>query len=157
MEMNSGFRISGKLTVTLRDENGKILERNTTNMVVDKGLELVADWIAGGSEPLISWIGIATGTGPVAEADTTLDTEVHRLEFLPSEIVHSTSDVTQVVFTKIFPAGIPGGTNVIRQAGLFTGSVVGTSPMFCKTKSFGDLTKSESNSLTFVWTITIGR
>ena len=71
--MVDSIKIKGKIQIF---RNG-VLEYEKNNMVVNTGLNLLADLVKGASSPL-SHIEVGSGTTPVTEFDTTLETPILR-------------------------------------------------------------------------------
>ena len=70
------------------------------NMVVDTGLEYIADRMKDNSTPIISHIGVGTDNTAVASTDTTLGAEIARKAFDDLDAVDN-----QVICESIFGTG----------------------------------------------------
>ena len=55
----------------------RFLPYGKQNAIVDTSRKRITDWVAGGSAPAVpNYIGVGTGSTPVASADTSLETAV---------------------------------------------------------------------------------
>lgn len=123
------------------------------NMVVTAGKNSIADHIQGttaNNKGIITYCAVGTGTNAPALSNTHLQTELFRK--LVS--VRSVSG-NQAVFQTFFTTSEANGT--LREAGLFGDDASGTpdtGTLFCRTNI--TRTKTSSDTLTFLWTLTIG-
>lgn len=112
-----GVRVEGRLRIYLRLPNGgrrKIAE--SRNLVVNDGLDHIADQLAGQQEAPMSHMALgSSGTAPAA-TDTALGGETGRVA-LDSK---SKEGPRKVVYQATFPAGTATGT--CAEAGIFNAS-----------------------------------
>lgn len=137
----------GHLTITLRDQDGKVKEvRFVKNLVVDTGKELITSRLLGtGNAP--SHMAIGTGTITPLASDTTLGSELTRGVFVSAP----TQNARTVTFIATYPAGT--GTGNITEAGLFNASSAGT--LIARTTFAPPFNKTALDSLTIEWDVTI--
>lgn len=139
-------KITGQLTLTLRDSNGQLIEERTVkNLVVDAGLTYIASRMIGESQDVMSHMAIGTGSTAPAGGQTSLITPSGSRVTL--EAIQTDNAVT---YSATFGAGV--GEGAIQEAGIFNASTSGT--MLCRTK-FGVINKTSSDSLSINWVITV--
>lgn len=133
-----------------RDECGRPMVREVTNLVVDAGLAWLSGALSGDTATPadMSWIGLGTGTTAAAAGDTALETEVEsRVDGTQTQETDSaTDDSYQCVGTVSIT-----GTHAITEAGLFSAETNGT--MLAR-QVFSALNLENGDSLQITWTIT---
>jgi len=145
-------KVVGSVLVELVDSDGEVKDRRqVNNLVVDAGLDLIADRMLG-AETGNAMTHMAVGTGGTAPAagDTTLGTEP-----ATGRVALDSSSVASNVltYTATFPAGTPtGASNALQEAGIFSASSGGT--MLCRA-TYSVINKGSSDSLVITWTVTI--
>ena len=145
MFKNDNSKATGKLTVEIKNDKGVVIEtREVKNLVVDDGLEYIADRMKNNST-VMSHMAIGTGSTAAASGNTTLGTESAR-QALTSTTVNNNA----VSYVASFAAGT--GTGAITEAGILNNSTGGT--LLCRTV-FSVVNKGASDSMTITWTITI--
>lgn len=139
-------KITGQLTLTLRDSNGQLIEERTVkNLVVDAGLTYIASRMIGNSSTPMSHMAIGIGLTPTSPSQTILVTEVGRVPI--SSSVQVTNTITYIA------SFVPTvGTGSIQEAGIFNASTNGT--MLCRAK-FSPISKTASDSLSINWVLTV--
>lgn len=147
-EIVDEFKPTGKLTITIRNSDGEIVNEVTSdNMVVNAGKNWLAQRMVA-TPTVMGYMGLGTvATGPTLE-DTTLNTATGTRVTMTTPVATGPT----VTYTGVFPANNPSATATIREAGIFDASSSGT--MLCRT-TFGDVTKNTTDSMTIVWTVTI--
>jgi hypothetical protein len=89
------------------------------NLIVDTGLEYIADRMKDNSIPLISHTGVGTDATPVTPADTTLGAEIARKIFDDLDAIDN-----QVICESIFGTGEAVGT--WEEVAIFNDATAGT-------------------------------
>ncbi len=148
--LNEKLMITGLVTITLKDENGKIKERTVKNTVVTVGKNHVADQLSGQLEASMSHMAIGTGATPVALTDTTLGAEIVPRKTFTSKEQGTGADANKVIFVCSWPSG--EGDGAITEAGIFNASSSGS--MLCRT-TFPVKNKGAGDSLAITWTLTV--
>ena len=139
-------RALGKLTIEVKDKDGKLKQREEVkNLVVDTGLAYIASRMKDASATAMSHMAIGTGSSAAAAGNTALGTEAARVA-LTSTTVTSNA----VAYVASFAAGT--GTGAITEAGILNAASSGT--LLCRTV-FSVVNKGASDSMTITWTVTI--
>ena len=147
MNLQETMKITGKLSIVVRDDSGKVKqELLVPNLVVTTGKNYIASRMVGTSSTVMNGMSIGTGTGTPAVGDTALGTEAGRVAL--STFTASTNAVTA---TATFPAGT--GTGAITEAGIFNNSSSGGT-MLCRT-TFPVVNKAAGDSIAITWVITV--
>jgi|TARA_R110002050_G_scaffold258089_1_gene397419 hypothetical protein len=139
-------KATGKLTVEIKDKDGKVKDsRELTNLVVSDGLDFIASRMKDATASVMSHMAIGTGNTAAASGDSSLGTEAAR-QGLTSTTVNNNA----VSYVASFAAGT--GTGAITEAGVLNAASGGT--LLCRTV-FSVVNKGASDSMTITWTITI--
>ena len=139
-------KATGKLTVEIKDKDGKVKDtRQLTNLVVSDGLDFIASRMKDATATAMSHMAIGTGATAAASGDSSLGTEAAR-QALTSTTVNNNA----VSYVASFAAG--SGTGAITEAGVLNAASGGT--LLCRTV-FSVVNKGASDSMTITWTITI--
>lgn len=150
------LKFIGKLDVILKDENGKIKnEQHIENLVVNTGLGYVIDRIHGVKSttqlPVLSHIGVGSGTTAKAKTQTALVTEIKRVKAKVEKI-----EFNKLRYTATFIEGV--GSGVLNEAAIFNGADKSAkndlNVMFSRT-TFGTVTKESKDTLTIIWEIEV--
>ena len=145
MFKNDNSKATGKLTIEIKNDKGTVIEtREVKNLVVDAGLDYIADRMKNNST-VMSHMAIGTGSTAAAAANTTLGSEADR-----NALTSTTVTDNAVAYVASFAAG--EGTGAITEAGIFNASSGGT--LLCRTV-FSVVNKGASDSMTITWTVTI--
>ena len=145
MFKNDNSKATGKLTIEIKNDKGTVIEtREVKNLVVDAGLDYIADRMKNNST-VMSHMAIGTGSTAAAASDTTLGSEADR-----NALTSTTVTSNAVAYVASFAAG--EGTGAITEAGIFNASSSGT--LLCRTV-FSVVNKGASDSMTITWTVTI--
>ena len=146
MFKNDETRALGKLTIEVKDKDGKLKQREEVkNLVVDTGLAYIASRMKEASATAMSHMARGTGSSAAAAGNTALGTEAARVA-LTSTTVTSNA----VAYVASFAAGT--GTGAITEAGILNAASSGT--LLCRTV-FSVVNKGASDSMTITWTVTI--
>tara|TARA_B100000927_G_scaffold67159_1_gene52969 strand:- start:2466 stop:2909 length:444 start_codon:yes stop_codon:yes gene_type:complete len=146
MFKNDETRALGKLTIEVKDKDGKLKQREEVkNLVVDTGLAYIASRMKDATATAMSHMAIGTGSSAAAAGNTALGSEAAR-QALTSTTVTSNA----VAYVASFAAGT--GTGAITEAGILNAASSGT--LLCRTV-FSVVNKGASDSMTITWTVTI--
>ena len=146
MFKNDETKATGKLTVEIKDKDGKVKDsREVKNLVVSDGLDFIASRMKDATATAMSHMAIGTGATAAASGDSSLGTEAAR-QALTSTTVNNNA----VSYVASFAAG--SGTGAITEAGVLNAASGGT--LLCRTV-FSVVNKGASDSMTITWTITI--
>ena len=146
MFKNDETRALGKLTIEVKDKDGKLKQREEVkNLVVDTGLAYIASRMKDASATAMSHMAIGTGSSAAGAGNTARGTEAARVA-LTSTTVTSNA----VAYVASFAAGT--GTGAITEAGILNAASSGT--LLCRTV-FSVVNKGASDSMTITWTVTI--
>jgi hypothetical protein len=128
---------------------GIVIERQRiNNLVVDSGLNIIRDRIAGSSTAAVSHMAVGTGTTAVSASNTALATETHR------NAITETIATNKVMTLKMYLSSNQangGGTSTLREIGLFNAASGVT--MFARALLSSPIAKSTSVTVTFTWQI----
>jgi hypothetical protein len=118
--MEQKIRIRGKVNVKLMDLHGNVINEETKdNLIVDSGLDGIADLLDGTSSNAFDYIAIGEGTTAPVVGDTTLENESKR------ELANvSQPSSNQVEYTKVFSFASGESFN-ITEAGVLDSASVG--------------------------------
>lgn len=140
----------GFVSIVLKDEFGNVKETHTQNLVVNTGLAFIASRIIGTSSPVISHMGVGSGTTAAAGTQTGLVTQLARVALTSTTNVTTNVTNDSVQFVAEFPAG--SGTGAVTEAGLFNAASAGT--MVSRTV-FPVVNKSALDSLVITWILVL--
>ena len=146
MNLQEGLKMTGELTIVVRDAAGNIKEeRHVPNLVVTAGKVYIASRMAGTASTVMSHMAIGTASTTAVVGDTTLGVEAGRVTLTTFNASSNT-----VTATATFPAGT--GTGGIQEAGIFNAASAGT--MLCRTV-FPIVNKQAGDSIAITWVITV--
>ena len=146
MFKNDKSKATGKLTVEIKNKQGKVIEtKEVKNLVVDDGLEYIASRMNDTTATAMSHMAIGTGSTAAAASDTALGTEAAR-----QALTSTTVTANAVAYVASFAAGT--GTGAITEAGILNANSGGS--LLCRTV-FSVVNKGASDSMTITWTVTI--
>lgn len=139
---------TGKLRIVVQDEaTGEVKhDIETTNLVVDTGLDYIASRMIGTSAGVMSHMAVGSDDTAAAAGDTALGSQLGSRKSLTS----STATDNAVEYVATFAAG--EGTGAVVEAGIFNAGTAGT--MLCRTV-FDVINKGASDSMTITWTVTV--
>jgi hypothetical protein len=139
-------RLSGRLRLELRGADGALKElREFPNLVVNVGLNHIADQLSDSGEAAMSHMAIGSGAVAANPANTALGSELGRVA-----LTSATQTTNTVAYLATFGAGT--GTGAVTEAGIFNDVAAGT--MLCRSV-FAVINKAAGDSLTITWTLTI--
>jgi hypothetical protein len=153
VERRDTFGLKGFVELVLVDKEGGIVgRRESPNMIVYNGNDLIRDCVGQGTgQPAgAQWIAIGTGTVSAAGTDTALGTESARTSGTYAEAETGGGYKDQWTEQCTFGAGV--GTGNISESGCFNANSGGT--MLCR-QTFTAIPKGASDSLQITWTFTI--
>ena len=146
MFKNDETRALGKLTIEVKDKDGKLKQREEVkNLVVDTGLAYIASRMKDASATAMSHMAIGSGSTAAAASDTALGSELGRVS-----LTSTTVSSAVVTYVATFAAGT--GTGAVTEAALLNASSGGT--MLCRTV-FSVVNKGSADSMTITWTVTV--
>ena len=153
MNKKENITVKGNLKLTFRDaKTGKIKRvEEYKNLITTVGRKMIADNLTNNSPDNTMRINyVALGTDPTAPAngDTTLGTETYR-----NAIASQTNADNIAYFTGFF--GATEVTGAFKEAGLFSDGAAGADTGVLFSHVAIDSTKSNTETLTIDWTITI--
>ena len=140
--------VNGNIHIIWTDANGATWSQRFDNLVVDGGLNLLRDRIAGTSSDYVTHFAVGTGTTPVTGTQIALGSEVFR-DAITSAI---TTTSKAVRFEYYLPASYANG-NTLSEIGLFTASTGGT--LVARALLATPIVKSALVTATFQWTISL--
>lgn len=132
--------------VTTEHDGTIVTERQAIkNLVVDAGLNLIRDRLAGTSSAYVTHLAVGTNAAAVTALQTTLSTEVFR-----NVLTQTITSSTKTVQFKLYLAANEANGNTLREIGLFTASTGGT--MYARALLASPIVKNASTTVTFTWT-----
>lgn len=138
--MKDTLKLEGALTVRL---NGAVVQE-IPNLVVNTGKSFVASRMVGTDDAVMGFMAIGTGTDGTQPTDTTVN-QVGR--------VACTTARSGAAITYEATFGPTDGDGVIAEAGIFNDASAGT--MLCRTKFTNSVGKTDQDSMTITWTVTV--
>ena len=139
-------KATGKLTVEIKDKDGKVKDsREVKNLVVSDGLDFIASRMKDATATAMSHMAIGTGSTAAAAGNTALGSEAGRVALTSTTVTDNA-----VAYVASFPAGT--GTGAITEAGLLNASSSGT--LLCRTV-FSVINKASGDTLGITWTVTV--
>ena len=151
MKTQESIKVTGKLSIVVRDESGAVKDqRDVNNLVVTTGKTFIASSLlktTTNSPAAMSHMAVGTGATAAAAGDTALGAEIAASR---TALGTATSSGAVVTYAATFAAGV--GTGAVTEAGIFNASSAGT--MMCRTV-FSVVNKGANDSMTITWTVTI--
>lgn len=154
--------LSGSLSIIVTDTttNSVKQELYIPNLVVSTGKTFIASRMVGTASSIMSHMGIGTSATSEVVGDTTLGAELTvgggYTNYSRAALSIASNTANVVTYSANFAANNPsapaGSGAVLREAGIFNASTVGT--MLCRT-TFPIVTKLPADALTITWTVTI--
>jgi len=146
-ELNDSVKATGSVRKQLFDESGVcIYDHTDSNLIVTVGKAFLATYLASGTPPFMSFIGLGTGSAAPTLGDTNLQTP------LPTRVAGTLSSPSSAVWQNVATFGAGVDTGAITEAGLFSASSGGT--MFAR-NVFSVVNKGAGNSLVVTWQVTV--
>jgi hypothetical protein len=146
--LNTGPTVTGQLDIVLYDSGGDEKDRReVNNLVVDAGLDVIADRMKGTpTNAAMTHMGVGTSGTAAGASDTDL------LAISGSRVALDSTGVSGAVITYICTFGAGVSTAALQEAGIFNASSAGD--MLCRA-TFTTINKGASDSLVITWTVTI--
>ncbi len=140
----------GKVHIMLTGPDGAVkCDEWNENSVVTVGKYHAADQLSDSGEAAMSHMAVGTGTNAVADADTTLQTELDR-NALDSKTQGTSTNANKVTYITTWAAG--DGTGALTESGIFNAASGGT--MLCRSV-FSVKNKEADDSLVLTWVLTL--
>lgn len=140
-KVKEGMKVCGELKFY---KNG-VLVREEKNLVVDTGLNVIANRLIGVSKNPITHMAIGTGTTAANAADISL--EIPKAARIPASSITAVNGVVTVIAT--FTGATHAGS--ITEAGLFNALTLGE---LVSRVVFAPYVLGSSDALTITWTLT---
>lgn len=139
---------TGKLRIVVQDETTGVIKHDieTTNLVVNTGLNYIASRMVGTAKNVMSHMAVGSSDTAAAPEDTNVGSILGSRKALTS----ATATANAVEYQATFAAG--EGTGAVKEAGIFNASTSGD--MLCRTV-FDVINKGASDSMTITWTVTV--
>lgn len=148
--INEKLKLSGQLSIVLKDKNGNIKdERLVKNLVVNSGLAYITSRMVGTDKSVMSHMGLGSSTTAADATQTDLVSILGSREALDSSTVSGTNN-EKVVYVASFEPG--DATGAVTEAGIFNAATGGD--MLCRTV-FAVVNKQSDDSISVTWTITL--
>lgn len=146
--LNSNYKMSGNLFITLTDENGNVKQKESVNnLVVNTGKNYIAQRIANNTTAVMNYMSVGTSSATPGVANTALGAEIAASRVtIGTANTSVTSNTTTYVAT--FPSSV--GTGAIVEAGIFNDPSAGL--MLCRT-TFPVINKGALDTLTISWSV----
>jgi len=145
--INENLKLSGQLSIVVRDKDGNVKEERTEkNLVVTTGLTYIASRMKDATATAMTHMGLGSGTTTEAAGQTDLTTLLGSREALDS----TTASSNTIAYVASFEAG--DATGAVTEAGIFNAASGGT--MLCRTK-FNVVNKAADDTMAVTWTITL--
>ena len=144
--MNAG--ITGNVQVTQTVDGVVVHRQIVRNLVVDGGLNLIRDRLAGTSSLYVTHLAVGTSATAASAAQTTLVAEVFR-----NSLTETIGSTTKQVQYKYYLSASEANGNTLREIGLFTAASGGT--MVARAVLASTIAKNSSTTVTFSWTLNL--
>ena len=142
--------ISGHLKIQVHDLDGTLLrELDQDNLVVKTGRNLVRDLIGAFTTAYPSHLGAGTSNAAVTDDDIALGSESTRI------LIISRTQGTSRLTIRAFMGSTVGNGITYAEAGLFNGLASNSTTVMFSRAIHDSITKSASNTITYIWTLTI--
>jgi hypothetical protein len=139
------LKVTGQVSVVITGKDGQVKDqREIKNLVVTVGKEFIAGRMVG-TPTAMSHMAIGSGTTAADVADTTLETELGRVE-----LGSASASGAVVTYTATFPPGT--GTGAVTEAGTLNASSGGV--MLCRTV-FAVVNKGADDAMAITWAVTV--
>lgn len=145
--LNEKMKVTGHLYIVKTDENGNEDIIDVDNLVVTTGRAFIASRMASNTDVAMSDMAIGTGDTAAVLGDTTLETELARVNL---NVTGGTPSSNTVTYSALFAPGV--GTGALTEAGIFNDPTAGT--MLARTV-FPVINKQASDSIAITWVISI--
>lgn len=150
--LRMNISVHNKFEFTLLDEEGRVKQKAYAyNIVLNNFWAAINASYGLGSHSMFSHIGIGTGTGTPAATDTSLFTELTKVQIGDNRVITKAYPMSTGVFTATFIA-TPTYVGTITEVGLFYGSKYGSSAWDFIMVTHAMLQDAEGNSITIVKT-----
>jgi len=148
LKFSDKVKALGRCRLTIRNLNDEILEKTgwTHNLVTDDGEELYAKLLRGDALDPCGYCAAGSGNTPAAEGDSTLETEIDRLEVTDTSIAGSV-----VTYSTFFGSGDANGT--WWEVGMLNAAAAGV--LIARTVLGASKNKSAANTITVDYELSV--
>lgn len=145
---NRNVNVKGRLTMTLRKEDGTVEVSRKDNIIVAGGFDFICAQVAGTVTGIMNAIAVGTGTTTPVTSQAALITEIARVA---TTYAHTVG--TQVfTLTATFGAGV--ATGAITEAGVFNSTSASSGTMLDRVV-FNVINKGANDTLTATFQFTL--
>lgn len=146
-DLNETVKLKGSVKKQLFDESGVcIYEHTDHNLIVTTGFNYTASYLATGTPPFMSYMGLGTGSTPPTSGNTGLQTP------LPTYVQGTLSSPSSAVWQNVTTFGPGVNTGAITEAGVFNDS---SGDVMLARQVFAVINKGSGNSLVVTWQISL--
>jgi hypothetical protein len=136
----------GRVRLLARDEHGRlVLDRDEGNLVVNTGLNFIAQRMIGATPAVMSHMAVGTSGAATAPGNPALTTELARVAMPAPSVLAGV-----VSYSANFPPGV--GTGALQEAGIFNAGAGGT---MLNRLTFSLYNKAAGDDLWLYWSVTI--
>ena len=129
--------------------DGAVVHRQIVrNLVVDSGLNLIRDRLAGTSSLYVTHLAVGTSATAASAAQTAMVAEMFR-----NSLTQTISSTSKQIQFKYYLSASEANGNTLREIGLFTASSSGT--MVARAVLASPIVKNTSTTVTFSWTLNL--
>lgn len=146
-QLDSALSVKGDVIIVKTDGLGNREETKIKNLVVAVGKTFIASRMASNTALVMSQMAVGTNSTTPASGDTTLGTELARVQL---QVVGGTPSSNTITFTANFNPGTATGN--LTEAGVF--STATSANMLCRT-TFPNIWKQAGDTITITWVVSI--
>lgn len=146
-QLDSALSVKGDVIIVKTDKLGNKEETRVKNLVVSVGKTYIASRMASNTSLVMSQMAVGTSSTPPLAGDTTLATELARVNL---QVTGGTPSSNTVTYTANFNPGV--GTGNITEAGVFSTAPSGN--MLCRT-TFPNIWKQAGDTITITWVVSL--
>lgn len=146
--ITDSFKVKGKLSVEVFDENLSLKDkRDVNNLVVAVGKAYIASRMTSNSNVIMSHMSVGGGNVAASTSDTLLVGEIGRVALDSTTLVNNA-----ITYVATFPAGT--GTGSLTEAGIFNNPSANSGTMLCRTR-FDVVNKAAADTIVITWNVTV--
>ena len=155
MQPKETMDMKGRIFIELHDREGRLVQHlEADNMIVLEGRKLVANRFLGNQTAVISHLAVGTGSTPVSDRDTALNSEIFRKALKPFDPQKDAAEVDGGKKYKVLLStelDFVEGNGTLTEAGLFNKDKPGG--IMYNRVVFPVVTKTQDFKFTLVWEI----